>query len=118
MFTKTGKSFLGSNEYAAAIARALRSELGGTHQATKTLMRWTNANERTVKNWLAGTNGPRGDHLAALASHSDAVLMAFLLMAHRQYLVTTIELQLLRQVLHAALESIDTCLDIKVSPRE
>ena len=44
MFTKTGNSFLAQKQYAAGISRALHLELGDTHQATKTLMRWTNAN--------------------------------------------------------------------------
>jgi len=51
MFTKTGNSFLTQQQYADGIAKALHLELGGTHQAVKTMMRWTSANERTVKNW-------------------------------------------------------------------
>ena len=37
-----------------------------THQAIKTVMKWTGAKERTVKNWFAGSNGTNGHHLAAL----------------------------------------------------
>lgn len=111
MFTKTGNSFLEPKEYAAGVAKALRNELGDTHQATKTLMRWTNANERTVKNWLAGTCGPRGEHLVALVRHSDAVLAEFLMMANRQHAVTTIELPRLRQKLQSAIDGIDAYLD-------
>jgi hypothetical protein len=69
--------------YAAAIATALRQELGPTHQAIKTAMRWTGASERTVKYWFAGTGGPSGEHLIALARHSNAVLDVFLLLAGR-----------------------------------
>jgi hypothetical protein len=43
----------------AAIAYALRNQLGTTHQATKIVMGWTGAGERTVKNWLAGISGPQ-----------------------------------------------------------
>jgi len=110
MFTKTGNSFLAQKQYAAEIARALHTELGETHQATKTLMRWTNANERTVKNWLAGSNGPRGEHLVALIKHSDLALAAFLGMAGRPYALTASELPLLRQKLEMAIERIDSCL--------
>lgn len=117
MFTKTGNSFLTPEHYAARIGTALRNELGSTHQATKTLMRWTNANERTVKNWLAGTCGPRGEHLVALVRHSDAALAAFLLMADRKHVVTTIELPILRQRLQSALEGIDAYLGQGVPPR-
>jgi hypothetical protein len=35
--------------YREAVAAALRAELGPTHQAIKTAMRWTGASERTVK---------------------------------------------------------------------
>lgn len=110
MFTKTGNSFLAQKEYAAGIARALHMELGETHQATKTLMRWTNANERTVKNWLAGSNGPSGEHLVALVKHSDLALAAFLGMAERPDALTASELPMLRQKLQSVLEGIDSCL--------
>jgi len=110
MFTKTGNSFLAQKQYAAGMARALHMELGGTHQATKTLMRWTNANERTVKNWMAGSNGPRGEHLVALVKHSDLALAAFLGMAGRPLALTASELPLLRQKLQMAIEGIDSCL--------
>ncbi|MCK8666802.1 hypothetical protein M1M11_18115 [Pseudomonas azerbaijanoccidens] len=110
MFTKKGNSFLAQKQYATSIARALNMELGGTHQATKTLMRWTNANERTVKNWLAGSNGPSGEHLVALVKHSDLALAAFLGMAERPDALTASELPMLRQKLQSVLEGIDSCL--------
>ena len=77
----------GSNrpiDYPGTIAAALRAELGGSHQAIKTIMRWTGANERTAKNWLGGQKGPRGEHLLGLLRHSDAVLEAVLQMAGRE----------------------------------
>jgi hypothetical protein len=110
MFTKKGNSFLAQKQYATGIARALHMELGGTHQATKILMRWTNANERTVKNWLAGSNGPSGEHLVALVKHSDLALAAFLGMAERPDALTASELPMLRQKLQSVLEGIDLCL--------
>ena len=69
--------------YREAVAAALRAELGPTHQAIKTAMRWTGASERTVKYWLSGERGPSGEHLILLAQHSDAVLMMVLTMAER-----------------------------------
>jgi hypothetical protein len=45
-----------------------------SHQAVKTVTRWTGANERTVKNWLRGRREPRGEHLLALIRHSNAAL--------------------------------------------
>jgi hypothetical protein len=47
-------------------------------------MRWTGANERTVKNWLSGASGPSGEHLIQLVQQSDAVAEAFLIAAGRQ----------------------------------
>jgi hypothetical protein len=72
-------------DYAAAIAEALRHDLGKTHRAVKSVMRWTGASERTVKYWLAGAGGPSGEHLIALARHSDTVLQMILRLAdHRR----------------------------------
>ena len=51
--------------YAKSIAVALRGELGDTHRAIKTVMQWTGASERTIKNWFAGTRGPSGEHLCS-----------------------------------------------------
>lgn len=69
--------------YRTAIAAALRDELGLTHRAVKTAMRWTGASERTVKYWIAGERGPSGEHLIALARHSDIVFHMVLLLADR-----------------------------------
>ena len=53
MFPKAGKKLphraRSGDAYADAIAEALRTELGATHRATKTLMRWTGASERTAE---------------------------------------------------------------------
>lgn len=70
-------------EFAGAISQALRGELGATHRAIKTAMRWTGASERTAKHWFAGTHSPSSEHLIALARYSDAVLFCILSGAHR-----------------------------------
>ncbi|WP_374438357.1 hypothetical protein [Pseudomonas panipatensis] len=113
MFTKTGNVFPDAEHYAKQIASALHAELGATHRASKILMRWTNASERTVKNWLAGTSGPRGEHLIALIAHSDAALKAFLSMAGRSHALLAAELHNLRPCLLAALEGIDALMQQK-----
>ena len=87
VFPKKGRvlhSQTESERYAVVIAAALRQDVGGTHRAIKTVVRWTGANERTVKYWLAGTSGPKGEHLVALAHHSDAVHEAFMRLAARE----------------------------------
>lgn len=91
MFPKKGNFFprgddreSGAASYAATIATALRSELGHSHRATKTVMRWTGASERTVKHWLAGYHGPRGEYLIVLLRESEAVYEAVLAAADRR----------------------------------
>jgi len=93
MFPKKGKKLPGGlhasscdDEFRRDLACALKKELGSTHQAIKTMMRWTGASDRTVKNWLAGTHSPSGYHLVLLAHHSDAVLVCFLIAANRSQL--------------------------------
>jgi hypothetical protein len=69
--------------YEKVIAGAVRRELGGSHQAVKTLMKRTGASARTAKNWLAGSAGPTGSHLVELMRSSDLVFEAVLRMAGR-----------------------------------
>src|SRR4051812_23242770 len=71
-------------QYALVVAGALRDELGDTHRAIKTVVQWTGASERTAKYWLAGTSGPSGEHLIALARNSDEVFDAMLLLCGRE----------------------------------
>lgn len=92
--------------YPAAIAAALREDLGNTHRAIKSAMRWTGANERTIKNWFAGTSGPSGEHLVALMRHSDAVLEAVLHLAGREQAVAAKKLVDARDTLVEMLELI------------
>lgn len=66
------------------VAEALVAELGKTHRAAKILMGWTGAGERTLKRWLAGSHGPRGDHLLVLMGRSDAVFEAVLVAVDRR----------------------------------
>jgi hypothetical protein len=73
----------GAECYIAAFAAVLRSELGGTRAAAKTMMRWTGAGERTVKAWLSGVSGPSGEHLIALMRRSDAVFALVLRLTGR-----------------------------------
>ena len=97
--------------YSAAIAYALRNQLGTTHQAVKIVMKWTGAGERTVKNWLAGVSGPSGQHLVDLIRHSDDVLETLLLMAGRQQIATTKRLVEARNKLAEIVRQIDELMD-------
>ncbi len=91
--TVSGKTFPKSSdriaapdgyEFAAVIAQTLRGTFGGTRMSVKTVMAYTGAGERTVKNWFEGKNGPNGENLVELVRHSDEVLEALLLMAGRE----------------------------------
>lgn len=62
-----------AKDYAELIADALRREHDDTHRTVKTIMRWTGASERSVKNWLSGESGPSGYFLMRLCIRSAAV---------------------------------------------
>ncbi|QRZ16040.1 hypothetical protein JWJ88_19600 [Paracoccus methylovorus] len=70
----------------------LKRSLGDSRSGAKTVAAWTGANEKTVKNWFSDTYGPSGEHLVALARHSDEVLGTFLAMADREKLMLAIKL--------------------------
>jgi len=103
-FPKKGKFFPKENRYTGnggnetdgcfvdEIASALRRSLGDSRAGVKTVASWTGANEKTVKNWFAGKYGPSGEHLVALARHSDEVLGTFLAMAGRENLMVATKL--------------------------
>ena len=91
--TVSGKTFPKSSgrvavsdgyEFAAVIAETLRGTFDGTRMSVKTVMAYTGAGERTVKNWFEGKNGPSGENLVELVRHSDEVFEALLSMAGRE----------------------------------
>src|SRR5580765_6756832 len=101
---KNGKS------YTTAVAHALRRQLGGSHQAIKTVMVWTGAGERTVKNWFAGTSGPSGRHLVAIARHSDEILEVFLALAGRHQFTVAMKVAEARARIATLLQELDLFL--------
>ncbi len=94
-------------DFAAVIAETLRERLGGTRMSVKTVMAYTGARERTVKNWFEGKNGPNGENLIELVRHSDEVLEALLLMAGREDILAGKLLVDARDTLAEMLEIID-----------
>lgn len=101
----------GAAEFSAAIAAALRRELGSTNAAIKTAATWTNTNDRTVKNWFAGRSTPSGLHLVALARHSDEVLYLVLMTADRRGLLTASRLSAARDKLRELLTLLEMLAD-------
>jgi hypothetical protein len=55
-------------------------------------MKWTGANERTVKKWLAGTRGPSGGHLVSLVRESKVVLETLLQLSERPACLAAVKL--------------------------
>jgi hypothetical protein len=97
--------------YRATIAYALKYQLGTTHQAVKTVMRWTGAGERTVKNWFAGSSGPSGAHLVRLIHNSDETLAAFLVLAGRGEMLAATRILEMRNKLAEVVEEVDQILE-------
>lgn len=60
------------------IGVALKADLGGTRQATKTVMRWTHVSDHTARSWLNGHTSPSSLHLLELATQSENVMMVIL----------------------------------------
>ena len=116
----SGKTFPGSSgtvaasdgyEFTDVIAETLRETFGGSRRSVKTVMGYTGAGERTVKNWFEGKNGPNGENLVKLVRHSDEVLEALLLMAGREDILAGKLLVDARDKLVEMLEIIDQLQD-------
>lgn len=120
MFPKTGRTFPNGGKvpptYASLIADILKAELGNSHQAQKTLMRWTGANERTAKNWLSGTNGPSGEHLLQLMRNSDRVFEFILELSHRPPLLSNQRLAEVRNSLQVTADLLSKVIEIQDGP--
>lgn len=99
----------GSARLASLVAEALHEHFASEPHAVKTVMTWTEASDRTVKNWFAGTHGPSGEHLVALARHSDRVYRVFLLLTRHDPIFVD-QLVSLRSQLGAAMLAIDNFL--------
>jgi hypothetical protein len=63
---------------AQMIGAALKADLGGTRQATKTVMRWTHVSDHTARSWLNGHTSPSSLHLLELATKSETVMTVIL----------------------------------------
>ena len=86
-FPQLGSSVSSDGHFAEVIADALHRGFGDARSAVKTVGALTGANERAVRNWFDGKNGPSGEHLVDLARHSDEVLEALLAMCGRTELI-------------------------------
>ena len=108
--SKSGNSFPfdpAGEPLAPAIASALKAEFGNTPSALKTVAQLTRSNERAVRNWFEGRNGPSGENLIILMRHSNHVLRTVLSLADRRDLVVAVGLASLRRQLVDAVAAID-----------
>lgn len=85
MFPKKGSklpawngALTGRQAYADVIADLLKQEHEDSHRAVKSLMRQTDASERTIKHWLAAQHGPDTVYFLRLVATSP-VIRAFVL---------------------------------------
>ena len=99
MLPKKGKGFPkrdgkggGGLSYAEAIAIALRQELDGTHQAVKTVMRWTGCRTGPRRTGWPERGDQPENTWCPLVHHSNAVLEAFLRLAGRESSWATLNL--------------------------
>lgn len=107
--SESGKSFHepDTERLVHAIAAALKEEFGSAPSTLKTVAQLTHSNERAVRNWFEGKNGPSGANLVILMRHSDLVLRTVLQLADRPDLVVAVGLTDLRQRLIDAVAEID-----------
>ena len=78
--------------FAAAIAAALTRAHGIRHSAVKVVAGAVGANERAVRNWFEAKNGPSGEHLLRLISHSDEMLDSVLTMAGKKEITAGVQI--------------------------
>ena len=98
-----------AREFAQAIADALKEELA-RGASIKTIMAWTGAGERTVKEWLAGSNAPRAFQLECLIRSSDVVYERMMVRTGRRPITSRQSLEALREHFTSIAKAIDAAL--------
>jgi len=106
-----GGSPPGGTTFAAGMAVALRQAYGGRHSAVKVVAAAVGANERAVRNWFDGKNGPNGEYLVRLVRHSDEILDSFLAFAGKKRPQPSLELAKARSALERALRALNSAED-------
>ena len=106
--SRNGETFppAGDETFTVEMSHLLRRAYGGRHSAVKAVALAIGVNERAVKNWFDGKNGPSAENLLELVVHSDAALVGFLRMAGKQDAIVAIELDRVTKALEVALGEI------------
>lgn len=98
----------GGTSFAAGMAAALRQAYGGRHSAVKIVAAAVGANERAVRNWFDGKNGPNGEYLVRLVRHSDEMLDSFLALVGKRRPQPSLELAKAKSALERALRTLNS----------
>ena len=106
-FPNKGEQLEHAQDFIPVVAQALKLDFGGGPAAVKRIAKLVHANERAVRNWFEGKNGPSGEHLIVLMFHSDAVFRAVLELAGRSHLVAAVRILRAKEQLREALAAID-----------
>lgn len=113
MFPDTGRKLpagappLNGSILSERVGLALRSELGTSRQATKTVMAWTGVCDKAARLWISGNGGVSGANLLLLASRSDAIWRTVLELAIRNEAAVGFEIHAVEVALSRALGSIE-----------
>ena len=110
--SKSGKTFPKDPDYheksiASVIGAALKTEFGGSPASVKMIVRMTGRNERAVRNWFDGTNGPNGENLVMLMRSSSHGVHAVLRLAGREDLARAGDLSRIREQMRALVQAMD-----------
>jgi len=102
------RSPLSNAQFAEQVGIALRTQLGGSRQATKTVMAWTGVCDRAARTWIHGGGGMSGIHLILLARHSDPVWRLVLELSAREEAALGFEVHAVEVALAKAAGAIET----------
>lgn len=113
MFPETGKklpgqfALLDGPTLVKMLGTALRSELGESRRATKTVMSWTGVCDRAARHWINGSGGVSGVHLIQLARQSDEVWRMILQLSTRGEAALGFDIHAVEVALSRALGNIE-----------
>ena len=91
---------------AGMIGTALRSQLGGTRQAAKTVMRWTHVSDHTARSWINGQTIPSSLHLLEMATQSEPIMAVILRLTGHPSLELTLDLEAVEYTLEKTLKRV------------
>lgn len=91
---------------AGMIGAALRSQLGGTRQAAKTVMRWTHVSDHTARSWINGQTSPSSLHLLEMATQSEPIMAVILRLTGHPSLELMLDLAAVEYALEKTLKRV------------